>query len=139
MRKWKTELSYWTFEDVCHHYDFIQPNPVFVPMTTYLSVPESMEMVERILEIQTEGKVEPFASEVYAVMEKKTLPKKNCIYVISAPCSGRNYVFDAIRTFYLNTGQMGNFNTLVSPVMTVIPGELFSGMSQISNCRLMKQ
>lgn len=76
MRKWKTELSYWTFEDVCHHYDFIQPNPVFVPMTTYLSVPESMEMVERILEIQTEGKVEQFASEVYAVMEKKLFPRK---------------------------------------------------------------
>lgn len=78
-------------------------------MTTYLSVTESMEMIEKILEIQTDGNVQQFVKEVYAVMEK-TLPKKNCIYVISAPSSGKNYVFDAIRTFYLNTGQMGNFN-----------------------------
>lgn len=109
VRKWKTQLCYWSFDDFCHHYDYIQPNPVFVPMSTYLSVTESLEMVEKILEIQTDGNVQQFVREVYAVMEK-TLPKKNCIYVISAPSSGKNYVFDAIRTFYLNTGQMGNFN-----------------------------
>lgn len=55
-------------------------------------------MIERILEIQTDGKIEQIVNEVYAVMEK-TVPKKNCIYVISAPSLGKNYVFDAIRTF----------------------------------------
>lgn len=109
VRKRKTELCYWSSEGFCHHYDYIQPNPVFVPMTTYLSVPESIEMVERMLEIQTDENVEHFVKEVYAVMEN-SLPKKNCIYLISAPSLGKNYVFDAIRTFYLNTGQMGNFN-----------------------------
>lgn len=98
VRKWKTELSHWSFEDFCHHYDVIQPNPVFVPMSACLSVPESMVMIERVLEIQTDGKIEQIANEAYAVMEK-TLPKKNCICVISAPSSGKNYVFDATRTF----------------------------------------
>lgn len=67
-------------------------------MSSCLSVPESMVMIERILEIQTDGKIEQIVNEVYAVMEK-TVPKKNCIYVISAPSPGKNYVFDAIRTF----------------------------------------
>lgn len=109
VRRWKTELCYWTFDDFCHHYDVVQPNPVFVPMTQYLSVPESMVMLERILEIQTNGQTAKFVNEVFQVMEK-FLPKKSCIYILSPPSSGKNYVFDAIRTFYLNTGQMGNFN-----------------------------
>lgn len=33
VRRWKTELCYWSFDDFCHHYDVVQPNPVFVPMT----------------------------------------------------------------------------------------------------------
>lgn len=89
VRKWKTELLYWTFEDFCHHYDVIQPNPVFGLMVQYLFEPESMVMIEKILEIQTEGKVAKFVNEVFQVMEK-LLPKKNCIYVISPPSSGKN-------------------------------------------------
>lgn len=66
-------------------------------------------MAERIFEILVDGSIEQFLKEVYTIIEK-TLPKMNCMHVISAPSSGKNYVFDAIRTFYVNTGQMGNFN-----------------------------
>lgn len=76
VRKWKTELCYWTFDDFCHHYDYIQPNPVFVPMTTYLSVTERMEMIEKILEIQTDGNVQQFVKEVYAVSNGENLAKE---------------------------------------------------------------
>lgn len=89
--------------------DVVHPNRVFVPMATYLLVPESVEMVEQILHIQTDGQLTKFVNKVYSVMEK-TLPTKNCMCIISAPSSGKNYVFDANRTSYLNTGQMGNFN-----------------------------
>lgn len=49
VRRWKTELSYWSFEDFCHNYDVVQPNIVSVPMTQYLSVPESLVIVEKNL------------------------------------------------------------------------------------------
>lgn len=84
VRKWKTELSYWTFEDFCNHYDCIQPSPTSVPMTAHLSVPESVEIVEEILKIQTEGNAKQFVTEVYNVMEE-LLPKRKCIYIISPP------------------------------------------------------
>lgn len=109
VRRWKTQLTYWSFDDLCHHYDVVQPNPVFVPMTTYMSLSESVVWMERILYIQTNGNIKQFVTEVFQVLEK-LLPKKNCIYIISEPSSGKNFIFDAIKTFYLNTGQMGNFN-----------------------------
>lgn len=65
--------------------------------------------MERILYIQTNGNIKQFVTEVFQVLEK-LLPKKNCIYIIYEPSSGKNFIFDAIKTFYLNTGQMGNFN-----------------------------
>lgn len=76
VRTWKTELCCWNFEYFCHHYDVIQPNPVFVPITQYLSLPESMVMMERILEIQTEGQVKKFVNEVFSVMEKNFAQEK---------------------------------------------------------------
>lgn len=109
VRCFKTEVCYWSFDDFCHHYDVTQLNPIFVPMTQYFSVTENIVMIKIILEIHTDGNVEEFVKDVFTVMQE-ALRKKNCIYVISAPSSRKNYIFDAIRKFYLNTGQMGNFN-----------------------------
>lgn len=53
-------------------------------MTAHLSVPESVEIVEEILKIQTEGNAKQFVTEVYNVMEE-LLPKRKCIYIISPP------------------------------------------------------
>lgn len=47
------QLQYWSCEDFVRHYKNEQPNPVFVPMTQYLSMPESVAMLETILELQT--------------------------------------------------------------------------------------
>lgn len=36
--------------------------------------------------------------------------KKNCLCVISAANAGKNFWFDAVIHFYINFGQIGNFN-----------------------------
>lgn len=50
-----------------------------------------------------------FFTKIYNVVERK-IPKCNTIYVTSPPSAGKNYLFDAISSFYLNVGNIANFN-----------------------------
>lgn len=49
---------------------------------------------------------------LYTVLEKKK-PKRNAFYIHGPPSSGKNYFLDCICSFYLNVGNMANFNRSV--------------------------
>lgn len=41
---------------------------------------------------------------------RKKIPKRNAFYIVGPPSSGKNFFIDMVCAFYLNTGNMGNFN-----------------------------
>lgn len=78
----------------------------------YFTPTESLEVVNNLLNYQfnaNEDEIRDFIANVYLICEKE-IPKKNCIVIMSPSCAGKNFFFDAIVHFYLNFGQIGNFN-----------------------------
>lgn len=78
----------------------------------YYSAEESVKRLENLLLYQCEQDkdlVKIFLEDVYNVLDKR-LPKKNCLFVLSAPNAGKNWFFDCFIHFFLNFGQIGNFN-----------------------------
>lgn len=77
--------------------------------TYYLSYDESMTIIYKLLEFQMGDNLTKFICTLIDVLEYR-LPKTNCFVVISPPSAGKNFFFDGIRDYYLNTGQMNNPN-----------------------------
>lgn len=78
----------------------------------YYDLNESREIMNNLLNFQfnaNEDDIHEFLQSLYSVCEKE-LPKKNCLCVVSPSCAGKNFFFDTIIHFYLNFGQIGNFN-----------------------------
>jgi len=57
----------------------------------------------------TSKHVRDFICNVYTICEM-ILPKKNTLYVQGDPSSGKNWIFDSLFCFYLNVGNIANFN-----------------------------
>lgn len=50
-----------------------------------------------------------YLRNLFSLIDKKS-GKVNSHYYISPPCSGKTFFFDAFRDYFLNTGNMSNFN-----------------------------
>lgn len=51
----------------------------------------------------------------------KRIPKKNCLQIFGPPCSGKNWFFDAVVSYYMFVGYIGNFNKYCSfPLMECV-------------------
>lgn len=75
----------------------------------YLSYEESTTIVRDLLVFQLEDQTKAFVSALVDILECN-IPKTNCFLLISPPSAGKNFVFDGIRDYYLNAGQMNNPN-----------------------------
>lgn len=78
----------------------------------YMSITDSIEAMEKLVDYQFYGnkkKIEHFYNCLFAVLDK-LIPKKNSIFILSAPNAGKNFFFDAVIHYCINFGQMGNFN-----------------------------
>lgn len=84
--------------------------PIYAERSTkhYYTVEESLHHVEILLEHQYPGEVHLFIKRLYEICEK-VKPKKNCMYIVGAPNSGKTWFFDSVIAFYLNVGYVKNF------------------------------
>lgn len=88
----------------------------------YYNVEESTKIMVDLIEYQMEheDEVKAFLSNLYKVCEK-VIPKRNSFFVCSPPNAGKNFFFDSILHYYLNFGQIGNFNKYCSfPLMECV-------------------
>lgn len=79
---------------------------------TTTTAEESVKKLETLLLFQCEQDkdlVRIFLEDVYNVLDKR-LAKKNTLFILSAPNAGKNWFFDCFIHFFLNFGQIGNFN-----------------------------
>lgn len=78
----------------------------------YYSINESVAIMSDLLDYQfcgDEDNVREFLSSLYNVCDK-LVAKRNTLFILSPPNAGKNYFIDAVIHFYLNFGQIGNFN-----------------------------
>lgn len=117
-----TQTSKWTMTDFVSLYTNCKPvwGAVNIPFNDYYySVYESVEILEEFIcfqanvldeeEIMHRQHIKQFLKEIFPIFER-TVQKKNTIYVVSPPSAGKNFFFDTILTFYLNCGNVANFN-----------------------------
>ncbi|XP_046466077.1 uncharacterized protein [Neodiprion pinetum] len=78
----------------------------------YYSPEESLSICEKLIDFQFRSnrrEIQNFYETLFNVVDRK-VPKKNSLFVLSPPNSGKNFFFDAFIHFCINFGQMGNFN-----------------------------
>lgn len=77
----------------------------------YYGIADSVKVLEKLLAHQYPDKHyrNIFMQNLYFICNK-TLPKKNCMFVLGEPNSGKNYFFDCVCHAFINFGCMGNFN-----------------------------
>lgn len=75
----------------------------------YYDMSTSVYIMEELLTWQygIDGVAE-FLQDLLQILDK-TIPKKNTIHIIGEPCSGKNYFFDAVTSFCVSVGNIGNF------------------------------
>lgn len=112
-----------TFDDFVNYYSTIQKSYWYAvatgPEDYYYSPEESLTIVELLLKFQLDEEhhmeksesecIQKFIQDLYDVLEKK-LPKVNTFYIESPPSAGKNFLLDAVTSWYLNVGQIQNFN-----------------------------
>lgn len=77
----------------------------------YFNLEDSIYVLEELLNFQCGSKenVYEFLVDLHGICDKTRL-KLNTMFILSAPNAGKNYFFDAVVHYYLNFGQLGNFN-----------------------------
>lgn len=78
----------------------------------YMTVEDSFNAMLELLNFQFDEdyqEISNFVNNLYSLVEK-TVPKKNCLEVVSNPSAGKNFFFDAVLSFYINRGTIRNFN-----------------------------
>lgn len=120
------QLSNWSFEDFMNHYRRTDIKTIWAATCSekfdeyYMNMEDSIDVVEKLLDYQCGMNKVQFIQDLYNVLEKK-VPKKNALQIISAPSAGKNFLLDAIMSFYWNVGFIQNFNRYQSfPLMEAI-------------------
>lgn len=75
----------------------------------YMDVDQSLEVVLNLLDMQYPGKTEEFVQRLFNICERVE-KKRNSMFILGPPNSGKSWFFDMITSFYLNVGYVGNFN-----------------------------
>lgn len=114
----KTILMSYTFMDFIELY-LEKSSPVwgniYLRDDYYYTIEESVEIIEELFTYQMGDEsvdldvdvVCDFVNQLYQVCERK-MQKKNCIYILAPPTSGKNFFFDSLFSFYLNIGSQQN-------------------------------
>lgn len=116
-----TQYSFKDFHDLYTKADNIYMGALEKSIQEYYHSPEeSLKIALKLLKYQFQKEADEinvnikdyiavFVKQLWDVMERK-VPKKNTIYVVSPPSSGKNFFFDAVVSFYLNVGVIANFS-----------------------------
>ena len=85
------------------------PNPTYYARTPnhYLNLADSIKFVEELLNFQYPGEVKEFITRLYNICER-ILPKRNSMFIMGKPNSGKTWFFDMVSGFYLNIGNVKN-------------------------------
>lgn len=75
----------------------------------YYDYTYSFNIICQLLQYQCGDNVRQFCNDLINILEYK-IPKRNCFVVVSPPSAGKNFMFDGVRDYYLNAGQMNNPN-----------------------------
>lgn len=78
----------------------------------YYDIEKSVYVMEELLNHQFNDNanlVKLFLTDVYNICNKIN-PKKNTLFILSPPNAGKIFFFDAVIHFFINFGQLGNFN-----------------------------
>lgn len=120
LENYKTLLTKWNIQKFTEYY--INRHCIFAAVNEdfdehYFSVSESVDHIHKFLKFQLNiekdeddflPRLKDFWETVYNICDKK-LKKKNTIYIISVPSAGKNWFWNMILEFYLNTGIIENF------------------------------
>lgn len=101
-----------TFFESCEPQNLMFNAPLGNASEYYYSINASVDIMNNLLLFQYEQNaknVKSFLKELLNVIDKR-VPKKNTMFVLSAPNAGKNFFFDAVIHYFINFGQMGNFN-----------------------------
>lgn len=118
----QSQIAKWTIDEFLDLYSDSEPiwSAVNQQLLDYYYSPEkSVEIIEELIKFQLrltdeeDADLVPaftreFLKDVFNIMERR-LPKTNSISIISPPSGGKNFFFDMILSFYLNTGNIQNF------------------------------
>lgn len=116
-------LCKFTYQDFLKLYNNQVAPPLFCALDGkindyYYEPEESADILSELLHYQfnftddgihTETKVREFLQTLYDILEKKR-QKQNSILIISPPTAGKKIFIDCVTAFYLNVGQIANFN-----------------------------
>nr|WQF02865.1 MAG: nonstructural protein NS1 [Bee densovirus 6] len=75
----------------------------------YMTYEQTTEVIFKLLDFQMKEHINTFANDLVNILECNR-PKKNCFLLVSPPSAGKNFMFDGIRDYFLNAGQMNNPN-----------------------------
>lgn len=114
---YKDSLTTWSIEDYNEMYKKETCDPVFSAgygnfENYYYNVENSVNIMIKLIEYQFDNDEEAildFVHCVFNVLERK-IPKLNCVVVHSPPSAGKNFFFDAIKSYYINCGHLCNAN-----------------------------
>lgn len=105
------ELSSYTYDQLLQLQTTCKPVYYARHPGHYLDVDSSIAFIDKLLRWQTtsEEDLVNWLSIVHSVMERE-LPKCNSVYITSPPNSGKTWFVDMLTAFYINVGQVNNFN-----------------------------
>lgn len=118
----QTRLTNWSFNDFVHHY--AETSPIFCAVQNdmknyYYDIKNSSSAILRLLKYQLNIEyddfdfqctvIKEFLESLYNICEKK-IPKCNTFYIFSPPSAGKNWFIDMVSSFYLNVGNIANYN-----------------------------
>lgn len=117
IKSFSDSLTVYTMEDYQTLYNHPECRPIFGAGYCevdkyYYNVENSVKVLVKLVEYQfydDPEQINKFVTTLYDVLERKQ-PKLNTIVVVSAANAGKNYFFDCIKDYYINTGHICSAN-----------------------------
>ena len=114
----KARMIHWTLADYKKFYEDPEVKLLWGALNFdhfkeyYYDYDESVEITKDFLKFQfdnNEDVIIQFCTELLNILERK-VRKRNCMTIVSEHTSGKNWFFDSIFDYYMNTGMVQNSN-----------------------------
>lgn len=117
LRNWASRLRLWTLKDFILYYENPKVKPYFNAyarpiLDYYFPVDISLNIIIELLQYQFDNETESiikFLTDLYNILDF-AIPKFNALCIISPPSAGKNFMFDAVASFFINYGMFGTAN-----------------------------
>lgn len=117
LRNWSAKLRLWKISDYNAYYKDEHVRPYFNSYARpideyYYNVETSLLILIELLNFQFDNDGElifKFLTDLRNILDF-VIPKFNAMCIISPPSAGKNFMFDAVASFFLNYGMFGTAN-----------------------------